>query len=110
MSLAVIGVLDPSQSGAYTFSNLVVRDPFSNIIATGGPGSPSLLIPSFAVLIGNGYTIDIDWSFSGNGQTQTASWGIVAATAAAASVPEPGSLALIGLGLGLIGFVRRRRT
>jgi len=110
MSLAFIGVLDPSQSGAYTFSNVIVRDPFANIIATGGPGSPSLLIPSFGVIIGNGYTIDVDWSFSGNGQTQTASWGVVAATSAAAVVPEPGTLLLISAGLLAVGFARRRRT
>jgi hypothetical protein len=110
MSLALIGVLDPSSSGFYTFNSVIVRDPFANIIATGGPGSPSLLIPSFAVLIGNGYTIDVDWSFTGDGTTQTASWGIVAATSAAAVVPEPGSLALIAAGLLVAGVARRRRT
>lgn len=107
ISLAFIGVLDPSSTGFYTF-NVIVRDAALNILAA-GMGSPSLLIPSFAVAIANGYTIDIAWTFTGDGTTQTASWGVIAATAAS-SVPEPGTLALVSLGLiGLAGVARKRK-
>jgi hypothetical protein len=107
MSLAFFGVVDPSAGGAYSF-DVEVRDPLSNLLAAGF-GTPNLLIPSFNVLVANGYTIDIDWAFSGNGTAQTASWGVVAATSAQA-VPEPGTLALMALALLAVGYTQYRRT
>ena len=43
MSLAFIGVLDPSSTGFYSF-DIEVFDPANVLIATGA-GSPFLLIP-----------------------------------------------------------------
>jgi hypothetical protein len=105
MGLAFVGVSQPPD-GSYSFV-VNVFDPMNNLIASGA-GPQGLTISPFAVFIGSGYLIDVDWTYTaGAGSTQSASWGLVAATSA---VPEPKPLVLLGAGLIGLFWIRRRRS
>jgi hypothetical protein len=106
MNISFNSSITPSTGGFFSFV-YTVFNPAAIPISSGLPQSP----PDFAVAIGSGYNISLDWTLTANPGTgpQSANFSLLATTAPDLRVPEPMTLALIGIGLAALGFVGRRK-